>query len=430
MKPKKINHDNGDLFRSRLSNQINLSHELVQLGAVIDWEGLDRHFSKLFSPVRGQPPKPVRLIVGLLILQQTYGCSDEEVIDRWIENPYWQYFCGYDFLQTEFPAHPTSLTRWRERLGKEGVEKILSYTIQLGVGTKTIKASSLKDVTVDTTVMPKNVTYPTDVKLLQRGIEKVVAFAQKQGIQVRQSYKRVAKRAFIQANRYAHAKQMKRFRKEEGRLRTWLGRLHREMGRKAGSSYEELGSLIDRLLHQKRSDKDKIYSLHEPSVSCIAKGKVHKRYEFGSKVSLAVTNREGFALSLQAYSGNLHDGKTLSLALSETKRLTGCEIERSYVDLGYRGHGVEDVEVLVTGRRRLTKSLKRRLRRRQAIEPMIGHMKSEGKLGRCYLKGQVGDERQAVLCGIGHNIRQILRKLEIFLARFFSQESGSLIRQA
>ena len=429
MKPKIIDQRTDDLFRSRLSSQINLSHELVRLAETIDWEGLHTHLSQLFTAGSGQPPKPVRLIVGLLILQQTYGCSDEEVVQRWIENPYWQYFCGYDFLQTDFPAHPTSLTRWRERLGKEQMEKILAYTIQLGVGTKTIEASSLKDVTVDTTVMPKNVTYPTDVKLLHRGIEKIVALAKRNQISLRQSYKRVAKRALVQAGRYAHARQMKRFRKEERRLRTWLSRLHREMRRKAKALYEPLEPLIDKLLNQRRSDKDKLYSLHEPSVSCIAKGKAHKKYEFGSKVSLTVTNREGFALSLQAYVGNPHDSKTLATAFKETERMTGVKVENGYVDRGYRGHGIEGTSVMVTGSRRLSRTLKKRLKRRQAIEPVIGHMKSEGKLGRCYLKGQVGDEYQVVLSGIGHNIRQILRRLKAFLSKLFSCRPHGLIGQ-
>jgi IS5 family transposase len=276
-------------------------------------------------------------------------------------------------------------------------------------------------------VQPKAIAHPLDSRLYHRGREILVRLAKRHGVALRQSYARVGKTALRLASRYAHARQMKRARREIKRLKTYLGRVWRDLRRKlvgrpeiAGHFAEPLAR-VERLLAQQRSDRNKLYALHAPEVACIAKGKAHKKYEFGAKVSLAVTNREGLVVGMQAHPGNPYDGQTLAPALAQVERLTGTTPARCYVDRGYRGHGVSgDTAVFVAGRRRgITATIKRELRRRSAIEAMIGHMKLDGRLARNHLKGALGDAIHALLCGAGHNLRLILRHLARLLRALF-----------
>lgn len=425
MIPSKTNHSQGRLFQQRLSDLLDSKHELYRLANLIDWDSFDQSFSSLYKNGPGQPPKPIRLIIGLLMLQHIYDCSDEEVVSGWIENPYWQFFCGYDYFQWNFPIDPSSLTRWRNRLGKEGMEKILSATIHLAIETKTVKKQSLKKVIVDTTVMPKNIAHPIDIRLYAKGCEKIIKMAQKHGVTLRQSYSRLTKKAVRKRSQYAHARQMKRAKREERRVKTFLRRLERDVRRKIqGKAFEKdfnpLLEQVNRLLNQKRGDKNKLYSLHEPEVECISKGKAHKKYEFGKKVSIVITHKEGLCLSSQAFHGNPYDGHTLGKSLKDAEDHTKKEIKEVYVDKGYRGHEEKEREVFITGQRKgMTRWIKKQLKRRQSIEPNIGHMKQDGKLGRNYLKGKNGDEINALLVGTGHNLRMILRKLRIFFHQFW-----------
>lgn len=426
MKPLKINHAQGRLFEARLSELLNPKHELYQLSQKIDWDYFEKEFEKLFKSNYGHPPKPIRLIVGLIMLQNIYNESDERVIEKWVENPYWQLFCGFDFLQWEPPINPTSLVHWRKRFGKEGLEKILKATIVTALKTKTIKKKSLTKTISDTTVMPKNITYPTDSKLYVAGCRVLVRKAKKLRVPLRQSFVKLSKIASIKAGKYAHARQMKRAAREQRRLKTYLGRLSRDIKRKIkGSSmhqkhFKEILALVDRLLKQEKIDKNKLYSLFEPHVECISKGKVHKKYEFGCKVSLVTTHKEGLVLCSEAIHGNPYDGHILKKSLAKAEQISNVQINQVFVDKGYRGHTVTEKEVFISGQRRgITQAIKKAIKRRQAIEPHIGHMKSEGKLSRNYLKGIIGDKSNAILCGIGHNLRMILRKLRIFFAQFF-----------
>jgi IS5 family transposase len=271
-------------------------------------------------------------------------------------------------------------------------------------------------------VMEKAITYPTDSKLLNRAREKLVVLAKKHGLVLRQSYTRVGRVAFSQSCRYGHAGQYKRMAKQVKKLKTYLGRVVRDIERKAGEEiqpfFADLLNKANRLLSQIKDTPNKLYSLHAPEVECIAKGKAHKRYEFGCKVSLVVTDKQGLVLSSQALPGNPYDGHTLKAVLSHAELMSGVKIERSSVDKGYRKHGVEDSQVIMSGQKGLSRSLKRALKRRNAIEPHIGHMKSEGKLGRNFLKGQIGDALNALLVAVGHNLRLILnylRKVFAFL---------------
>ena len=427
MKPRKPSPEQDDLLRARLVEMIDMRHELVKLATLIDWEVFEREWAGLFPSPVGRPATPTRLVAGLLYLQHTFRLSDEAVVARWAENPYWQHFCGETFFQHRLPIDPSSMTRWRNRIGEEGVEWLLTETIKAGQRAGTVQDGHLKKVTVDTTVMEKNIAHPTDARLYERARRKLVVLAREAGINLRQNYTRLGPRLCGQVGRYAHARQFKRMRKALRRLKGYTGRVLRDIERQIDKVAEgpvklrlqDLVALVNRLLGQKPKDRKKLYSLHEPAVDCISKGKAHKRYEFGTKVTVATTTTGGFVVGIRALPGNPYDGHTLHEALEQVEILTDQRPEMAFVDRGYRGHGVKTVKVFISGARRgVTTTIAKLLRRRSAIEPMIGHMKTDGRLTRCPLKGATGDALFAVLCGCGHNIRMILRHLRVFLCQF------------
>lgn len=418
MKPKQLNFDQGQIFEPRLSDQLNPIHPLYRMSEIIDWDMLDNELQPCFNSAMGAPGTPTRLISGLFMLQHCYGYSDEATVETWVENPYWQLFCGYDYLQWELPVDPSSMSRWRKRLGEKGLEAILRVTIRAGESMGIVKKSSFKEVITDTTVMEKNIAYPTDSRLYLKSLEAMVRFAGKHGIQLRQTYVRVGKRLARLFSRYAHAKQMKRAERELKKLKTIAGRVLREIERRLDKSEdlkkigERLLTLVRRILMQERKDTRKIYSLHEPDVECISKGKAHKKYEFGCKASLVITHKEGFVLTCAAHHGNPYDGHILESILKRTEAQTKVPVEVVYTDKGYRGHKIEQIKVYISGtKRKLSRWFREKMNRRQAIEPRIGHMKSEGKLGRNFLKGKLGDQLNAWLCGIGENFRILLNRL-------------------
>lgn len=411
-----------DLFRSKLSNLLDQRHALYKLAAYLDWQSFEEAFGTLYCDHNGSPGKPIRLMVGLEYLKQMYDLSDEQVVSRWVENPYWQYLCGEEYFQHQLPIDPSSLSRFRQRIGESGCEKLLAESIQAGVTSGTVKARDFKRVTVDTTVQEKAITFPTDSKLLNRSRERLVKLCRRNAIKLRQTYARKGPQAVLKASRYAHAKQMKRLRRQVRTLRTYLGRVVRDIERQIVDEPDlqavfaaEL-AMARRLLAQGKHSKGKLYSLHAPEVECLSKGKAHKRYEFGVKVSITSTNKSNFIVGGQSLPGNPYDGHTLQNALSQTRRLTNTEIDEVFVDKGYRGHGEQTTSVYLSGQRRgiKTRSLKKRLNRRQAIEPVIGHVKSDGRLDRNYLQGTVGDAMNVLLCCAGHNLRLILRYLRFF----------------
>ena len=418
-----------DLLRPRLVDLIDMRHELVRLAALIDWAFFEREWAGFFPSTTGRPSTAPRLVAGLLYLQHAFRLSDEAVVARWIENPYYQHFTGEVFFQHRPPIDPTSLTRWRKRIGEEGVEWLLTKTIEAGRKSGAVEDRSLEQVAVDTTVMEKNIAHPTDSRLYERARAQLVDLAREAGIELRQSYARLAPRLAAQVGRYAHARQFKRMRKALRKLKAYAGRVLRDLRRhladiSPGPLRERVLDklvLVGRLLHQEPKSRNKIYALHEPNVDCISKGKARRRYEFGTKVSLATTLDEGFVIGIRALPGNPYDGHTLAEALEQVAILTGRHPSIAVVDRGYRGHGVDDTRVLISGARRgLTPALAKVLRRRSTIEPEIGHMKTDGRLSRCFLKGTRGDAIFAVLCGCGHNIRKILAHLRALLAAVIS----------
>ena len=428
MGPKPSQPESGELFRPRLDEQINMKHPLVKLAALIDWPEIERTFAVSFTSARGRPALPPRLIAGLLYLQHTFDASDEAVVNTWVENPYWQFFCGETCLQTEAPIDPSSLTRWRKRIGEEGVETLLAASIDAARHGGVIQKASAQQVIVDTTVMPKAVAYPTDSRLLERSRQHLVKAAEDHGLRLRQNYNRVAPHLAAQIGRYAHAKQFKRMKKALRTLRTPVGRLHREVSRQlqvlseaAKAKVQDLLQRTARILTQRTKDKNKLYALHAPEVECISKGKARTPYEFGVKVSIATTLKEGLVVGMRSMPGNPYDGHTLAETLEQVGILTGTDRPpaTAIVDKGYKGVKLEGVRILMSGQKRgITRTLKAMVKRRSAIEPAIGHMKMDGRMGRNPLKGGLGDALHAVMCGAGHNLRLILAALRLYCARF------------
>jgi transposase, IS5 family len=419
-----------DLFRSRLDQIINMNHELVKLAKAVSWSFIETTCGEVYSEGPGMPPLPTRLMAGLAILKHTFDLSDEELCARWVENPYFQYFCGEEFFCHALPFDRSSMTRWRQRMGEVRIASLLQESLAVAVKTGAMKPEDTKRVILDTTVQPKNVMFPTDAKLLNRARESLVRLARKVGIDLRQSYRRVGKLALIRHQRYAHAHQFKRAGKAFRKLKTYLGRTIRDIARQIANE-DELRDIFRRPLHlaarvleQRQHQRGrKVYSLHAPEVECISKGKAHAPYEFGVKVSLATTlNRSKggqFALHAKALPGNPYDGHTLAEIIPDIEAMIGVELERILVDAGYRGHNAplsHRFRIYTAGqKRRMTPAIKREMRRRAAIEPVIGHLKNEHRMRRNYLAHAQGDAINAILAAAGYNFRLLLNWLRLLL---------------
>ena len=432
-----------DLFGPRLEEIINLRHPLVRLAAEIDWQFLAGRFSSVCRVGPGQPPLPTRLMAGLLILKHMHNLSDEALCDRWVENPYFQYFCGEVVFQHAAPFDRSSLTRWRQRLGEEQIAALLQESLSVAHRAGAIETKDLERVVVDTTVQEKAVAHPTDARLTHQAIEKLVDLAKREGVKLRQSYLRLAKRAAIMVGRYTHAHQFKRARRELKFLRTRLGRIIRDIRRQIDGNAvleDRFGPLLDlasRVRQQEQRQRGaKVYSLHAPEVECIGKGKARTPYEFGCKVSIVtpVTAPKGgqFVLHAKALHGNPYDGHTLGPVTADLEKLTGVAVRRIHGDKGYRGHNYPDrFRVWISGQvRRVTKAIRREMRRRAAVEPVIGHLKDDHRMRRNHLKGREGDRINAVLAAAGYNFsllrrwfEELLRVLLLILCRSRSTPS-------
>ena len=444
-----------DFFRNRLDQMIDLRHPLAVLANRMPWQEIEASLAQrwarqvkagkkiddldLFGSVSGvvsgvasnagRPRLPTRLMVALLYLKHAFNESDEDVIQRWGETPTWQYFSGNDYFEHRWPCDPTQLGRFRKLLGEEGVEELLARTMEVAVTLKLIARKELTRVIVDSTVQEKAIAHPTDSKLLETARAKVVQAAQANGIELKQTYAKEGKDLRFRAGRYAHARQFRRMRKMIKRQRTILGRLQREVGRKmralSQAVQETLGHTLDkaqRLIAQTGSRKAvdsraKLYSWHAPEVECISKGKSRNPYEFGVKVGLAMTLKGNLIVGVRSFPGNPYDGHTLHEQIEQSAILMqglGVKPEKVYTDLGYRGVDQDnpDIEIKHRGKdKRLTDEERRLLKRRQAIEPIIGHVKADHRMDRCHLKGSEGDALHAVLCAAGYNIRWLLRMI-------------------
>lgn len=441
-----------DFFRSRLDAMIDLRHPLAVLATRMPWAQIEATLVPIFArrardgqsvtgedlfgstlavagggvSAAGRPRLPIRLMVGLLYLKHAFNESDESVCERWAQDVYFQYFCGEAYFQPRLPCDPTNLVRFRQALDEAGVEELLVTTIAAAMQMGPVKPAEFERVIVDTTVQEKAIAYPTDSRLLEVARAKLVRLAQRAGLMLRQTYEREGKRLRRQAGGYAHARQFKRLRRVLKRQRTILGRLLRDIERKLSGALQEQQTAmrlwIERawqICRQRPKDKNKLYALHAPEVECIGKGKARQPYEFGVKVSLAITHKQGLIVGARSFPGNPYDGHTLHAQLEQTaillEALPGSPRPRTaVVDLGFRGVDAEvaPVELIHRGRYKSLTAVQRRwLKRRQAVEPVIGHVKQDHGMRRCWLKGQTGDALHAVLCAAGFNLRWLLRAI-------------------
>ncbi|CAH2407981.1 IS5 family transposase [Mesorhizobium ventifaucium] len=424
-----------DLLRSRLDHILNMDHALVKLAKTIDWRFLEERLGEVYDDDPGRPPLPTRLMAGLAILKSMHNLSDESLCERWLENPYYQLFCGEEFFQHRLPFDRTSLTRWRLRMGEERLMALLQESLAAAARLGAAKPSDFRAVIVDTTVQEKAITFPTDAKLMHRARERLVKLAKRHGIALRQSYARVGKIALIKHQRYAHAKQFKRANRQLKRLRTMLGAVIRDITRKLVGRPELMQvfalplSLARRVRDQRQRERGKkVYSLHAPEVECIGKGKAHKPYEFGVKVSVATPlqrSRGGqFVAHVKALPGNPYDGHTLATIIPAIEDTIGVSLGKIVTDAGYRGHNAPKgkmFKIHVAGYKRgLIKVVKRALRRRAAVEPVIGHLKNDHRMGRNFLAFSEGDANNAVLAAVGYNFSLLLNWLRLLCAFFLA----------
>ena len=413
-----------------LAEQCDPRHPLRKLSDRSPWGSFEEAFEEHYS-AEGRPAKPVRLMVGLLLLKQMYSESDESVVERWKENPYWQQFCGMVDFQWELPCDPSDLVYFRQRIGEEGVALILGVSAQMH-GQRAQEA----ELVVDSTVQEKNITYPTDTKQYRKIIARCWKLADAQGVSLRRRYRKDVRHCLMSQRWRKDPRQRKAARKGQRRLRTIAGALLRELERKLSpeirQNQKEAFALYRRVLGQKRQDSEKIYSLHEPHVYCIAKGKEHKKYEFGTKASLAMTKTHGVIVAAVAHETNQYDGHTLPEVLDQAEAITDHRAKAAIVDRGYRGRKmVGETEILVPGKppvgqsRSKSAKIRARFRRRAAIEPVISHLKYDFRLLRCFLKGFEGDQINLMLAAAAWNFRKWMREAASFWLNILSAMFGS-----
>jgi transposase, IS5 family len=442
-----------DFFRARLEQMIDLKHPLAVLAGRLPWDQIAAALAPAFArkdregklvagsdlfgvtmeiagggkSAAGRPRLSIRLMVSLLYLKHAYNLSDEEVVERWAENVVWQYFSGQTYYEPKLPCDATQVGRFRTAIGEAGVEELLKATIDTAVSTKAVRPAEFERIIVDSTVQEKAIAHPVDSRLLEIARAKVVQAAKFAGITLKQTFVKEGKELRRKAGGYAHAKQFRRLRRTVKRQRTILGIVLREVKRKLSTATTESVNTItrlhtlleraERIRTQQPKDKNKLYALHAPEVECIGKGKARKPYEFGVKASIAVTHKSGLMVGARTFPGNPYDGHVLNRQLEQTTILledTGKAPKQVVVDLGYRGVDKDNpgVEIIHRGKyKSLTKQQRRWLKRRQAVEPAIGHLKSDHRMDRCWLQGSLGDALHTVLCAAGYNLRWLLRAM-------------------
>ena len=447
--------ETADFFRARIDAMINLSDPLAVLARQLPWEQIEAAMLVKFEredragrvlegqdmfgdthvlegagvSSAGRPKLPIRLMASLLYLKHSFNLSDEELVVRWNENVLWQFFSGMDYYEHRLPCDATQIGRFRRDLGEEGLEQLLKATIDTAVAIKAVKPKELERVIVDTTVQEKAIAHPVDSRLLEIARHKVVSAAKRAGIQLKQTFAKEGKELRRRAGGYAHAKQFRRLMRVIKRQRTILGVVMREVQRKrqrpdfaahSAKAVSDLGVWLERaerIRTQQRKDKNKLYALHAPEVECIGKGKARKPYEFGVKNAVVVSHKHGLMLGARTFPGNPYDGHILSAVLEQAANLTQdvrVTIKQVVADLGFRGvdNDNPDKQIIHRGKfKSLSPQQKGWLRRRQAVEPAIGHLKSDHRLDRCWLQGALGDALHAVSCAAGYNLRWLLRAI-------------------
>jgi IS5 family transposase len=415
---KSSSQNQQDFFKPLLKEFINLKHELALLADKIDWTYFEKEFSEYYSNT-GKPSMPIRLMVGSLMLKRIYNLGDETLCEAWVRDPYMQYFCGMAHFEHKFPCDPSDFVHFRKRLGETGVEKIFAYSVLIHG-----KSAQEKVVLSDTTVAENNTTFPTDAKLAKKIIDKCNNIAQQEGIEQRQSYSRTSKQLLRDTHNSGHPKRRKKARKSVRKLKTIAGRQIRELERKLPEdlleSHRENLDLYNAVLEQKRTDKNKIYSLHKPFTACIAKGKAHKQYEFGNKIGLMTTSTTLIITAIKSFEGNPHDSKTIEPLLNQMEANFQHTPNEVVYDRGGKGQKqIGNTKISTPDYRPLKKdteyqkrSKRKKFRRRAAIEPVIGHLKTDFRLGQNYLHGSSSPQINAFLAAAGWNLKKMMKKLK------------------
>jgi len=429
MLAKTPQHNAPNLFYAPLRDMLDSNDPLVALAETIDWSFFEDAFAVYYSD-KGRPAKPIRLMVGLLLLKQIENLSDENVVLQWKRNPYYQYLCGMHEYVPALPCDATELVKFRQRIGKEGVEKIFAMSVALHG-----KACEEKQVIVDTTVQEKNVTYPTNGKLAIKMIHHLHNIAKREKMQLRRTYIKEIKQHRIALRFFRHPKKIKKAKAAMKRLETIVGILIRDISRNLSKErlayYQETFDLFLKVINQQPKDKDKIYALHEPHIYAIAKGKDHKKYEYGTKASIVTTKNSGIIIGVVAHEKNQHDSNTLQAALQAANKHRTTPIKEAICDRGYRGKKEVDGTIISIPGKPLKRDTKyqqeqkrKKFKRRASIEPIIGHLKSDHRLSKNYLKGFIGDEINLLLAAAAFNLKKWMNH---FLAIIFMQNIATLL---
>lgn len=417
-----------ELFRPMLIDFIDNTHELVLLAEKVDWNYFEKEFASLYSK-KGNASHPIRFMVGCLLLKHLYNLGDETLASAWIMNPYMQYFCGRVFFEHQFPCDPSNFVHFRKRIGEKGIEKIFSYSVRM----HDAKTSTSNFVLSDTTVQENNTTFPTDAKLCKKVIDYCNKIAENEGIKQRQRYTKVSKQLVRNTYNGKHPKRAKLARKSQRQLKTIAMRLIRELERNFTAEqqefYRESMELYTKAVTQKRNDTDKVYSLHKPFTRCIAKGKAHKQYEFGNKVGLVTTSNKGkkIILGIKAFLQTPYDGHTIE-PLLEQMETGGQQLPKELVyDRGGKGKSeIKGVKISIPGVPRKTDTAyqkhtkRKKFRTRAAIEPIIGHLKSNFRLAQNYLLGETGSQINALLSATAWNMKKMMEILKEKIFFYFS----------
>ena len=421
------------IFAYKLKDELNPKNKLYKLRSLIDWQILEDWCLKNIDVKKlGRDRNCNRIMISLLMLQSMNNTSDSLTAEEVKENMYWQYFCGYEYLEKNIEISESSIRRFRNLLGEEGLNEILKELIKVGVKTGAVKKKDLESIIVDSTVQIKNIKHPHDAHLMSKSRENIVKLCNDFDISLNETYAKKYKFLILQLWKYKKDSKAKKRFKALKRLKTLLGRLIRKFERevenrklvlqihhkeqlKTIKSIHAQSALNGSSKKEYKKTNRVLYSFHATEVECIGKGKLHKPYEFGNKVSIAVSGKNNFVLCAKSFHGNPYDGRTLDQTVEKVRGILDCDlsIKKIFLDNGYKGNNfAEKGKIYSSGtKKKLDKSEKKMLKRRSSIEPIIGHLKNFGRMGRNYLKGKVGDIINPIISAIGLNLRNISNHL-------------------